>query len=169
MNIVSAPLHSIHVQSKLASGFFPVAVQSRFPTDGVDFIVGNDIAGGKVYPGPEVVDTPILEAEPDELVQKQPEVFLVSVLTRAQARKQAQGMDISDSLFPSVFREDRLPSSGEADNSLAKVPVSAAPSVTVPEGTLPLIHKVLINAQKSDSSLAKCFAAAVCDASYCTS
>lgn len=42
MSFVPAPLHSIHVQSKLASGCFPVAVRACFP---VDFIMGNDIAG----------------------------------------------------------------------------------------------------------------------------
>lgn len=165
MSFVPAPLHSIHVQSKLVSGFFPVAVRSHFPVDGVDFILGNDIAGGKVFPDPEVVDTPIPEVESDELVQKHPGVFSVSVLTRAQACKQTQGVDLSDSLFPSVFREDQLPSSGGAENRPTQVPVNAASSVTVPEITLPLTCKVLINAQQSDSSLAKCLAAAGCDAS----
>ncbi len=65
MCYVPAPLHRIHVQSKLVSGWFPVAVRSCFPVDGVHFIMGNDIAGGKVYPDPEVVDVPISENEPD--------------------------------------------------------------------------------------------------------
>ena len=51
--------HNIHVQSKLATGFRPVAVLPKLPVDGVYFIMGNDIAGGKVYPTPEVVDVPI--------------------------------------------------------------------------------------------------------------
>lgn len=33
---------------------FPVAVCPCFPIDGMDFIMGIDIAGGKVYPTPEV-------------------------------------------------------------------------------------------------------------------
>lgn len=91
MSFVPAPLHSIHVQSKLASGFFPFAVRACFPVDGVDFIMGKDIAGGKVYPDLEVVDTPISESETDELVQKHPEVFSVSVLTRAQVVSRPKG------------------------------------------------------------------------------
>ncbi len=42
----------VHVKSTLISGFIPVAVLSCFPLDGVDFIMGNDISGGKVYPAP---------------------------------------------------------------------------------------------------------------------
>ncbi len=89
MCYVPAPLHRIHVQSKLVSGWFPVAVRSCFPVDGVHFIMGKDIAGGKVYP--EVVDVPISENEPDELVQTHPKLCSVSVLTRAQARKKSGG------------------------------------------------------------------------------
>lgn len=46
---VPASLYWIHVKSKLISGLFPVAVLPCFPIDGIDFILGNDIAGGKVY------------------------------------------------------------------------------------------------------------------------
>ena len=83
MGFVPAPLHRIHVQSNLKTGFFP----------------GNDIAGGKVYPSPEVVDIPIAEPRHDDLIEGHPDLFSVSVLTRAQARKQAQDVDLSDSVF----------------------------------------------------------------------
>lgn len=65
---VPAPLHNVHIQSRLITGFFPLAVRSCFPIEGVDFIKGNDIDGGKIYPVPEVVDSPILQSEPDDLV-----------------------------------------------------------------------------------------------------
>ncbi|KAI3366276.1 hypothetical protein L3Q82_009748 [Scortum barcoo] len=56
MSSVFAPLHRVHIISKLKTGFFQVAVLSCFPISGVDFIMGNDIAGGKVYPTPKFVD-----------------------------------------------------------------------------------------------------------------
>ena len=90
MGFVPAPLHYIHVTSDLVTGFFPVAVRPCFPIEGVDFIMGNDIAGGKVYPAPEVVSVPFHDSGPDDLVNHHPDVFKVSVLTRAQAKKQAQ-------------------------------------------------------------------------------
>lgn len=78
----------IHVQ---ITAFFRVAIYSYFPIDGVDFIMGNDIASSNVYPAPEVVDVPISESEHDHLAQNHPGVFTVSILTRTQARKQARG------------------------------------------------------------------------------
>lgn len=71
--------------------FFPVAVYSYFTSDGEDFIMGNDIASSNVNPAPEVVDVPISGSEHDHLAQNHPDVFTVSVLTRAQAHKQARG------------------------------------------------------------------------------
>ncbi|XP_034055446.1 uncharacterized protein LOC117535174 isoform X1 [Gymnodraco acuticeps] len=42
MGFVPAHLHNVHVQSELATGFFPVAVLPKFPVDGVDVIMGPD-------------------------------------------------------------------------------------------------------------------------------
>uniref|UniRef100_A0A8C9WWB2 Integrase catalytic domain-containing protein n=1 Tax=Sander lucioperca TaxID=283035 RepID=A0A8C9WWB2_SANLU len=44
MGFVQAPLYQIHVQSGLVTGYFTVGARSGFPIDGVDFIMGNDIA-----------------------------------------------------------------------------------------------------------------------------
>ena len=96
-------------------------MRPSFPIDGVDFIMGNDIAGGKVYPSPEVVDIPIVESRHDDLVQCHPDLFSVSLLTRAQARKQAQDVDLSDSVFASALSEDRLPPTGETVSGSAKL------------------------------------------------
>lgn len=53
MGFVPAPLH---VESGLVTSFFLVAVRYHFPVDGVHFIMGNDIAGGRVDPVSEVVN-----------------------------------------------------------------------------------------------------------------
>lgn len=70
--------------SDLVTGFFKVGVRSEFPVDGIDFIMGNNIAGGKVYPVPKVVDVPIREFC-DDVAICHPDVLVASVLTRAQA------------------------------------------------------------------------------------
>lgn len=155
MSFVPAPLHLIHVQSPLVSRFFSVGVRSCFPIDGVDFIMGNDIAGGKVYPVPEVVTVPISDVESDNLAKRHSEIFSVTVLTRAQTRERAQDVDLSDSIFASGMSEDRLPSAGTSVNSSLK----EAEKITAPV-PLPLNSEALIAAQQKDPSLAKCFAAA---------
>uniref|UniRef100_A0A3Q1F7N1 Gypsy retrotransposon integrase-like protein 1 n=1 Tax=Acanthochromis polyacanthus TaxID=80966 RepID=A0A3Q1F7N1_9TELE len=164
MGFVPAPLHHIHVQSPLVTGFFDVGVRSSFPIDGVDFIMGNDIAGGKVYPVPEVVNVPIADSEHDSLVQNHPNIFTVSVLTRAQTSKQAQDIDLADTLFASVLT-DNSPSTGtpvECTLEAEKV----AESVTAPV-PLPLTREALISAQQNDPSLAKCLSTASQSSSEC--
>lgn len=160
LNYVPAPLHNVHIDSKLVSGVFPVAVRDQFPIDGVDFIMGNDIAGGKVYPSPEVVSQPIPGSDNDELAKKHPEVFSVSVLTRAQAKKLAQGSDVDlyDSVLAPVFSEDKTLSSGHLEND-PKVKGNTEESKPISFVSPPLTCEALIKAQKSDFTLTKCFSA----------
>lgn len=87
LSYVHAPLHKMYVESKLVSGVFPVVVRDQFPICGVDFIMGNYINGGKVYPSPEVVNQPISGSEEDEINKHFPYMFSTSVLTRAQTKK----------------------------------------------------------------------------------
>ena len=154
MGCVPSPLHHVHVQSDLVTGFFRVAVRHSFPIPGVDFIMGNDIAGGKVRPVPEVVCNPEPDAL-DALSQTHPEVFSVSVLTRAQARKQAEdGVNLADSMFAPALREDKPPPHKlHSDNSNL--------SLDSPLSKLPVTRESLINAQQADTTLSKCFAEAV--------
>ncbi|KAG7464302.1 Retrovirus-related Pol poly from transposon 297 [Solea senegalensis] len=167
MRFVPAPLHRIHVQSNLKTGFFRVAVRSSFPIDGVGFIMGNDIAGGKVYPSPEVVDNPVAESRHDDLVQCHPDIFSVSVLTRGQARKQAQDIDLSDSVFASAVSEDRLPPTRETGNWAGDLEKCEGGTEPVAVHALPLTREALISSQSGDPSMRKCFAA-VEDHDKCT-
>lgn len=57
MGYVLAPLHRVYLQCPLLSGWFKVAVLAALPVKDVDYILSNDIAGGKVRPASEVVDS----------------------------------------------------------------------------------------------------------------
>ncbi len=74
---LSVPLHNIHLQSDLVSGNVVVALCSHIPIDGLSFILGNDLAGGRVQVVPEVTSTPCKTDSPDELELAYPETFLV--------------------------------------------------------------------------------------------
>lgn len=56
MGCVSRPLHNVHIQSKLVSGGFPVAVCPALPVSDVTMVLGNDIAGGRVVPSLDISD-----------------------------------------------------------------------------------------------------------------
>lgn len=58
MGFKLTPPHYVHLRSPLVSGLFKVAVLPARPITGVHFILGNDIAGDKVVPAPEVLDRP---------------------------------------------------------------------------------------------------------------
>lgn len=59
-----------------------VAVHSALPIKGIDFILGNELAGGKVMPIPEVLDRPELNLESTS-AHDQPDILPACVVTRA--------------------------------------------------------------------------------------
>ncbi len=87
MGFVNVPLHEIEIESSLVTGRVVVGVRPCLPVRDVTFILGNDLAGGKVFASPEVTNVPLPCATPDELAQKYPEVFPLCAVTRAMSQR----------------------------------------------------------------------------------
>uniref|UniRef100_A0AAV2JDV4 Major facilitator superfamily (MFS) profile domain-containing protein n=1 Tax=Knipowitschia caucasica TaxID=637954 RepID=A0AAV2JDV4_KNICA len=148
LSYVPAPLHNVYIESNLVSGVFPVAVRDQVPIDGVEFIMGKDIAGGEVYPSPEVVSRPILSTGKDEVAEEHPEMSSGCVLTRAQSNKLAEergDVDLCDSVLAPVFSGVRAPPCGRPDDH-ARTMASRGKSTTAMSP--PLTSDALIGAQK---------------------
>lgn len=110
-NIWSA--QAFHTFPSIPSG--PVAwcgfTAFRIPlTSVVDFILVNDLAGCKVYPTQQVMLVPITKSLSDVLVKEHPGVFGICTFTRAQAMKGGDVVELSESLFATVFSKDKQPS-----------------------------------------------------------
>ena len=60
-------MHKITLETGLVSGEVAVAVCSSLPIKGVSFILGNELAGGRVLTAPEVVPFPVVSKRPDDL------------------------------------------------------------------------------------------------------
>ncbi len=129
---------------------------SQLPVEGVDLILGNDLAGGKVFLQPIIVDTPEWLKELSGKAEQFPSAFPVCVITRAQARNLQDVVDLSDSILAS-------------DGGRVETKVFIQPELMLPAGeSVHKNHKSLqvgINQlamfQKSDPSLNACVTAAV--------
>nr|XP_040019042.1 uncharacterized protein LOC120809370 isoform X2 [Gasterosteus aculeatus aculeatus] len=155
MGFVTVPLHRVHVSSELASGCFEVAVRPSLPVRGVDFIMGNDIAGGKVMPVVQVVDVPHNDSQADVLARNLPGVFS-AVVTRAQAKHDLQESNIlCDSVFPKILGTDVLADPPEPPKT---TPGSARSFDLITK--LLVSRETLIEAQREDLSLTPCRASA---------
>ena len=89
-DFVSVPLHNIHLSSRLVSGPVTVGVRSSLPHKGIQFILGNDLAGEKVIADPYLptrscVDQPVDSVDPVE--QKSPGGYSACAVTHAGDRK----------------------------------------------------------------------------------
>ena len=85
--IVNVPLHHGFLTSDLDSGPVTVGVCSSLPIDGVLFLLGNDLAGGKVVPNPVVTDKPKIGEVIDPILGEIPNLYPSCAVTRAMTQK----------------------------------------------------------------------------------
>ncbi len=84
LEIFSAPLHRIQLESELVNGEVEIALRASLPMEGVDLILGNNLAGNHVWRAvvPPVVKTvPTLSAEADESAKDFLDVFISCAVT----------------------------------------------------------------------------------------
>ncbi|KAK0138324.1 Transposon Tf2-8 polyprotein [Merluccius polli] len=148
MGFIRVPLHRIFLKSNLVCGDVVVGVRSSFPIPSVNFILGNDIAGPKVWSRgevlPEVIAAPPVPVGMDDCGQKFPDVFPASVVTR------------NDSFVAQPKKRERL--FEKLEQSVPKVKI-----IQNNTANISLSRDKLILLQKSDATLVSCFQAALSD------
>ena len=94
MTPVQVPLHRVHLSSKLVKGDVVVGVRQSLPVPGISFILGNDLAGGKVWGNTEAVSPPVVAdfvpevpPRPDQCSRRHPDVFPSCAVTRAMLKR----------------------------------------------------------------------------------
>ncbi len=159
MGVVKVPLHTLHIRSELITGFVKVAVRTQLPVKGVIMIVGNDLAGGKVLPIPEVIENPLGAISASSKDVEDLTVFPACVITRAQSRKFPDVFDLSDSF---LVDKDSDPALLQPEVSVVTSlsPVGGADSDSV-DLLLSIDRATFAAEQKQDPSLACCRDSAV--------
>uniref|UniRef100_A0A3B4TE40 Gypsy retrotransposon integrase-like protein 1 n=1 Tax=Seriola dumerili TaxID=41447 RepID=A0A3B4TE40_SERDU len=107
-----------------AGGQITVGVRPALPIDGITLILGNGVAGGRVWADappllhPVVSSVPLVRKQPDEYQASFPEVFTACAVTRSMTR------DTPDSISEPVKIKGEV--SDSWDFSLSEVPLSAS-------------------------------------------
>ena len=81
----SAPLHQVYISSSHVNGPVTVGITSSLPIDGIDFLLGNDLAGGKVVANSLVIDMPCNCQQLDPVPNLDP----ACVVTRASKEQES--------------------------------------------------------------------------------
>ncbi len=95
---LNLPLHDLYLRSGLITGPVTLAVCAQLPVDGVDLILGNDLAGEDVFPRPLVSSNP----NPNDFslpVQNFRAALPACAVTCAQRKKFSDVIDLSESFF----------------------------------------------------------------------
>ncbi|KAK4328171.1 hypothetical protein Pmani_001409 [Petrolisthes manimaculis] len=80
------PTVSINLECELLKATADVGIVDSLPVPGIDLLLGNDIAGAKVFPHPIVSSEPLSVPETVALEEQHPEVFNVCAVTRSMAK-----------------------------------------------------------------------------------
>ena len=81
----SAPLRQVYISSSHVNGPVTVGITSSLPIDGIDFLLGNDLAGGKVVANSLVTDMPCNCQQLDPVPNLDP----AGVVTRASKEQES--------------------------------------------------------------------------------
>lgn len=135
LKILPVPLHKMVLDCALVKGEIAVGVRPALPIEGIHFILGNGLAGSRVWtdtPPAQVVTCCPIDAAFDESSRVLPEVFPSCVFTRAMSRS-----DPAMSLVDTV-------------EVVSEVPVLAALPVSLSRGEV-------VEQRGGDSSLREMF------------
>ena len=80
------PLQKVNLESDVKIGPVEVAIVDNIPVKGVQFLLGNDIAGNVINNLPIVMNKPKLIDDSDRFKDEIPNVFPACVATRAMAK-----------------------------------------------------------------------------------
>ncbi len=94
LNVLPVLLHRMNLDCDLVQGEVSIGVRPALPVEGVDMILGNNLAGSRVWanvpPPPVVNPSPSVSEQPDESTVHFPEVFpgcAVTFSLRGQMRR----------------------------------------------------------------------------------
>ena len=88
MQLFSAPLHRFSLSCALVKGQVSMGVRPSLPVPGVAIVLGNDLAGNKVWP--DLLPSLVVSSTPVVREPADPEVFPACAVTRAQTGKEEQ-------------------------------------------------------------------------------
>ncbi len=159
MGVLKVPLHTLYIRSELITGFVKVAVRKQLPVTGVTMIIGNDLAGGKVLPIPEVIENPLSAIAASSKDVDDLTVFPACVLLEPSYKEFPNVIDLSDSTFVDKMF-DPVSSQPEVSVSTPLSPVGGADADSV-DLLLSIDRTTFAAEQKQDSSLACCKYSAV--------
>ena len=96
MHTWPVPLHKIKLESELVKGEVAGALRSSLPVQGVSVILGNDLAGERVWEGvppppPIVTSGPTVSSGPDSSEREFAEVFTACAVTRSMGGAGPEG------------------------------------------------------------------------------
>ncbi|XP_063586255.1 uncharacterized protein LOC134763618 [Penaeus indicus] len=151
--IAGLPLCMVYLRSDFMNGPVRLGVVDYIPAKGISVIIGNDLAGGRMWPCPVVTSCPPKENNTKELELKYPQLFPACAITRSMSKivtnsKAAESHASESDVLGDFTLKDFFK---DAD----KLVMPANSEGIIPLNGKPVTRDVLIAEQNNDPDLAK--------------
>ena len=87
---MNVPLHKVNLVSDLVTGSVAMGTRPTLPIKRVSFLLGNNLAGGKVVADPKITSKPITLVTTEKLEEIIPGIFPSCAVTQAMAEKKSK-------------------------------------------------------------------------------
>ena len=151
LDVINVPLHQIFLKSELVSGPVIVGIRPTLPVEGISLILGNDLAGGRVQPDPQVISNPsnVLSA-----IEGLAQTFPACVVTRAAARR-AQAQSNSDLVDESTIPDGTSPAADPIPAERSKQQTVSESQPPVEASDFLISCNQLVHEQEKDEEVAQ--------------
>ena len=149
--VAGLPVCNVYLKSDFVDGPVRLGVVDYIPAKGISLVLGNDLAGGRMWPCPVVTPCPVADNNTQELEQEYPNLFPACAVTRSMTEAAANNTDSdSQDVLTDVSLRDFF-------DSVCKTTVQANSDGIIPLKGKPITRDHLISEQRGDSDLQKYF------------
>ena len=115
----SLELAQVYLDSPLVTGDVKVALRScPLPVEGINLLLGNDLAGNLVVPNLTVVDSPLPVSPTEEVEKELPYLFPACAVTRSQSKIEQKENLETDTLYSKLMSKESLIEAQSKDSTL---------------------------------------------------
>ena len=147
----SAPLCSVFLKCKFMATQVKLGVIESLPTAGINILLGNDLAGGRLLPCPVVTTSPLRENNTQDLEESFPTLFPACAVTRSKSRANLNS-DNEATAGDCILKDLFEPS---PDVTPEKVRLGKSDPIVIGLQGPPITKEKLIAEQRADPELKK--------------
>ena len=155
---VSVPLHEVYLESDLVKGVVTVGLTPSLPHHGISMLLGNDLAGGNVFPSVRLTSKPSLKKTLEEDLEIYPSCAVTRSMSQQKDDNHTRNVNLADTMFANLNDDEHMISlidGVDMANTIVDPVIRDGTRDKTPLEKCSCSHQDLVQAQKQDQEIAE--------------